>query len=302
MDSYWDKARDTTQEFEIEPEQSGSARRLRAYLVMLTGSTPGKIFALKRQDYIVGRDQEADLCLKDEGLSRQHARIRSQGGRHVLEDLGSTNGTFVNGNRMTTPVVLSDGDRFQIGVSSIFKYALQDEIEFAAARKLYESTVRDGLTGVHNRHYLDERLHAEVSFALRQESPLTLLMVDIDFFKKINDEHGHQVGDETLKVVASILKRQLRIEDVVARYGGEEFMIIARGTDIEKAAVLAERLRVQIELQAIPVERNVISVTVSIGMAELGRKYPNAAAVVGAADAALYKAKAAGRNRVCVAD
>lgn len=149
----------------------------------------------------------------------------------------------------------------------------------------------DALTGLANRRLFDETLDREVARARRTGQPLALAVVDIDHFKRVNDEHGHQVGDEVLREVAAALREATRTEDLVARYGGEEFVVIATNATVDDAVVLAERLRGATRAVS------TVPVTISVGVAGLPAE-GDGAAMVADADAALYRAKAAGRDRV----
>ena len=170
---------------------------------------------------------------------------------------------------------------------------------------LEKENIADPLTGVYNRRYLDRRLNEEVSRARRHGLPLTVLMLDIDHFKRINDDHGHQAGDQVLAQFADLTQRQLREPDLVARYGGEEFLVIAPQTTRHDALNLAERLRARIESNTFTVtdmaaqgERLEIRVTCSIGVAGLSDEIVRADMLVHCADKNMYHAKHAGRNRV----
>ncbi len=279
----------------------------RATLTVLTGLNAGQILALDTLEHVLGRGTDADLWLEDPAISRKHACVaRRPDGRFTLEDLGSTNGTFLSGQRIHGRSDLESGDRIQIGPNQILRFAITDDAEEELQRRLYESSTRDALTRTFNRKYLNERLLAEVAHSRRHKTQLTLLMLDLDRFKEVNDVHGHQVGDMVLRVAASHVARLIRLEDVLARYGGEEFVILARSTLLKDAGKLAERVRSTIErLQIIaPREGNAISVTVSIGIAALSELAPEAGAndLIAMADARLYRAKLAGRNRVCAED
>jgi diguanylate cyclase (GGDEF)-like protein len=175
---------------------------------------------------------------------------------------------------------------------------MTDDVEEALLRRLYESTVTDGLTGAYNRKHFGERLAGEVAYARRHDTPLSLLMLDIDHFKKVNDTYGHPAGDRVLRSFTDTLRHTLRAEDVLARYGGEEFVIIARGLDTEHAMHLGERIRTLVAETPIDVEGHTVELTVSIGVASLACEGANAAdGLVAVADRRLYAAKAAGRNR-----
>ena len=153
--------------------------------------------------------------------------------------------------------------------------------------------VTDGLTGIYNRRFLDDMLTREVSRSQRIGAPLALLMVDIDHFKRFNDRHGHQAGDEALRGVARTLAHHFRSMDFVARYGGEEFAMVLPGAGLESALKTAERLRAALQSAKIG-----DGLTASVGVAAFPESAGDESALVAAADAALYAAKEAGRNTV----
>jgi diguanylate cyclase (GGDEF)-like protein len=248
---------------------------------------------------VVGRDPAIEVTIEDDSVSRRHARISLRDGHYEVEDLGSTNGTYVAGALVSGRVRLIDGVRVQVG-HTILRFGLQDEVERAASKRIYEMSVRDGLTGVFNRRYFDERLVAEFAFAARHGTALCVLMGDIDHFKRINDTYGHQAGDLVLRRVVAELRAGLRTEDVMARYGGEEFAVLARGIDVVGTRLFAERVRAMVERAHIVWEGNRIPITISIGFAHnhAGMAVSKPERLVAAADEALYAAKRAGRNRV----
>jgi diguanylate cyclase (GGDEF)-like protein len=195
---------------------------------------------------------------------------------------------------------LTDGDRIRLGKATVVKFTLHDELERSFHRQMYESTVRDPLTQVFNRKYLTDRLRSELSYARRHAKSLSLLMLDIDHFKNVNDTLGHLAGDAALRALAALLIKQLRAEDVVARYGGEEFVLLARGIPAQATMVLAERVRKAVEAMLIPWEPTSIRITVSVGVGFTadGAEFATPDDLVARADENLYAAKAAGRNRV----
>jgi len=268
-------------------------------LTVLLGSNVGAAFVLGSQALLIGRNPRAHIPVDDDQASRNHARILRRGNSYEIEDMGSTNGTFVAGVRVVGRVELADGDRVQIG-HTLLRFALQDQIELEAGKRVYEASVRDGLTGAFNRRYFEERLVGEFAFAARHGTPLCVLFADIDHFKRINDRWGHPAGDKVLRYIGAALRATVRAEDMIARYGGEEFAVLARGTDVPGARVLAERLRVLVERTPVPWEGEEISVTLSIGFAHnhSGAATADPQRMVMAADTALYAAKRAGRNRV----
>jgi diguanylate cyclase (GGDEF)-like protein len=175
-------------------------------------------------------------------------------------------------------------------------------VELQSVRQTHALTVRDPLTGAFNRRHLQDRLSAEAAYASRHDTPLALLLLDIDHFKRINDTHGHAAGDEALRMLSMLLTKLARCEDVVARFGGEEFALVVRGIDTQGTLALAERARREVALQRLQTETGTVSFTVSIGIAhcEHGDGSP-AQRMFEAADRALYAAKGAGRNRVSLA-
>jgi two-component system cell cycle response regulator len=280
------------------------AVRDHANLTLLTGPSAGEIFPLDAPETLIGRDDDAHLRPEDSAISRLHAKItRQASGEYVLEDLRSTNGTYI-GAEPVTRRVLRSGEQLQLGPNVLFRFALTDEAEERLQRQLFESSIRDPLTQAFNRKYLNERLAAEVAHAHRHHTKLALLMLDLDDFKAVNDQHGHLAGDAVLRQVSDAVAGLIRIEDVFARYGGEEFVVLTRGDGVQNAAQLAERLRRRIAESTVDFEALTISVTVSIGVAELDELGETAGAVdlLGRADSRLYRAKELGRNQVACND
>jgi diguanylate cyclase (GGDEF)-like protein len=283
------------------PTKSSSARH--AFLLVLSGPHFGDIFPLEPgKDLVIGRRDDADVTISDEGVSRRHASIRVEGERAHLRDLGSQNGTYVNGERSET-ADLEDGARIQIGGATTLKFVFADELEARWQMKIAEGAMQDPLTGLYNRRHLEERLASELSGAQRHGRELSLLLVDVDHFKTVNDQYGHLAGDEALKMVAFVLRSVIRKEDVLARYGGEEFIVIARETGLGGARALAERMRKAVERSRCAWQGQdlgltvSIGVTVSIGLAEYVAGKSDRE-ILEAADRALYLAKQAGRNKV----
>lgn len=277
-------------------------RRDRALLVVLAGDQRGLVLRITRSELFIGRGDHVDARLIDPGLSWTHARVFCQGDDVYIEDLGSTNGTFVGNCRIDGPRRLRDGDHVGLGRNTVLRFALLDALEEDAALRLYESTVRDPLTGAFNRRYFEEHLRSEFSFAVRHGTPLSLLFFDIDHFKAVNDGWGHHVGDGVLQVITASVARMVRPEDVLARYGGEEFVVLIRGISANSAEAFAHRIREGIAQAFAGWTEIGASVTVSVGVATMlpERPYPTAEKLIKAADAAMYAAKARGRNCVVV--
>ena len=281
------------------PPQAANRERDRLTLVILAGGESGRSIPVDEGGLVFGRGRAAGLRFEDTGLSRRHARLFRHEGQWFIEDLGSTNGTWLGGRPLRGPTALREGDRLQAGKSVLLRVTFQDSTEQEAARQMYESAVRDPLCRVYNRRYLNERLEAEMAYALRHGTPLSVILIDVDHFKQVNDTKGHLAGDAVLRVLGTALKRMVRAEDLVARYGGEEFAIVTRGIDARNTMILAERIRRAIGNMAIPWESDRLRITVSIGVATLceGRTYPDVETLLAAADEALYEAKRAGRDR-----
>jgi two-component system, cell cycle response regulator len=277
---------------------TGSLDSRQAYLIVISGSAVGRMFKLS-DDMSIGRAQECEICLDDEGISRQHAKVEQDPlGLITIVDLNSTNGTYFNGTRINRHQ-LRDGDKVQIGSTTILKFSYQDSLEEAFYQHQYDSATKDGLTGIYNKKYFVEQLNKDFSYSLRHNEVTSLILLDIDHFKKVNDTFGHQAGDYVLRQLAGLIYNALRSEDLFARIGGEEFGIILRMVDEKRAYVLAERIRRTVEVHKFIWEGKRMRVTISLGVATLASaNFRDPAHLVRTADEYLYKAKNAGRNRV----
>ncbi|GMV17464.1 MAG: hypothetical protein AMXMBFR56_56880 [Polyangiaceae bacterium] len=274
------------------------ARPDRHIIVRMDSANVGQVFSLDSEEWTLGRHTQSTIVLTDDGVSRKHARIVRQGDRYVLEDQGSANGTFVRGEKVDRHV-LTDGDVFQLGPTVMFRYTYTDASQERMLNKLYEASVRDALTGTYNREHFEERLKVEVAYARRHNTVVSLVMFDLDHFKKINDNYGHPAGDAALIYVSQRVQKGLRTEDVFARYGGEEFAVILRGIDLEGSRRVGERLRSTVAATPVEFDGKTFPVTMSVGCATLSDcPEPSTTALVAIADRRLYAAKHGGRNRV----
>lgn len=273
--------------------------RDRGLLVRIDAVNAGQVFTVNTNEFTLGRHPDNNGCVDDQGISRYHAKLtRTNNTEYAVEDLNSSNGTYVNGAPVER-VELRNGDTLQLGPRVSFRFSLASSAEERVMRQLYESSVKDPMTQVFNRQYFDAQLTSELSFALRHNTELSLLVVDIDFFKKVNDTYGHLAGDAVLRSVAEILQGQLRTEDTLARYGGEEFVVLLRGIALGDAIRAAERLRAAIEKAPIQYGTQAVPVTLSIGCASVADcTEPSPEVLIEAADQRLYSAKRSGRNRV----
>jgi diguanylate cyclase (GGDEF)-like protein len=257
------------------------------------------MFCIERREVVIGRAADADIRLQGDGVSRRHARVYLEQGELYVEDLQSANGTLVNGDRIGR-AVLRDGDRIQMGSTTILKFTYADEVEETFQQKMQEAALHDGLTKAYNKGHFLHRLQGEVAYAKRHRAALSLLMLDVDHFKRINDGYGHPAGDYVLVTLAETIQCSLRLEDLFARFGGEEFAVLCRGTTANEALTLAERLRAKVGAAAFHHDGRAIPVTVSLGVAEWFDQPDSATRLIADADDALYKAKDSGRNRVVV--
>jgi diguanylate cyclase (GGDEF)-like protein len=261
------------------------------------GMEMGRKWELGKKEITLGRDSGCEIRVRGSSVSRQHARLSLKGGKRWITDLKSRNGSFVN-DFPAASRALDHGDLLRIG-DTIFKYLNCNRIEMAYHEEIYKMTTVDGLTGAFNKSYFLETLKNELSRARRYLHPLSLLLFDIDHFKKVNDTFGHLAGDRVLKSLAQITFERLRHADTFARYGGEEFAVLLPETGRQGATELAEQLRSHIALSSFRFNGEEIPVTVSIGVATSSpsRKI-SGEEMVQQADQMLYQAKSEGRNRV----
>jgi diguanylate cyclase (GGDEF)-like protein len=298
----WQEEEASTRSTEKMASARPVAPTVRATLTVISGASAGRVHSIRDGVMLIGRGREAELRFEDAGVSRTHARVTYlEPGRYLLEDLESTNGTFVSGRRIER-AELESGERINIGPHVTLSFAIVDSQAERMAHELYESAVRDTLTKAHNRRYLVERLGSEIAYARRHSTPLSLVLFDIDHFKRVNDAHGHLAGDAALREVAALVARMIRVEDVFARFGGEEFIVLTRGVELAGAGRFSERLRTAIEKLEIATEGVKVKVTISAGyasIAELAAPQRTAEGLIRLADERLYTAKEAGRNRTC---
>jgi diguanylate cyclase (GGDEF)-like protein len=248
----------------------------------------------------IGRDPSCDLAFPEvPSLSRGHAHVVYRERDVVVNDLRSTNGTFVNDRRVDGSTVLASGDRIQFGALH-FKFFREQDVEAAYHEAIHQMVMQDGLTEIGNRRLFTEELAREFARAQRHERPLSVVVFDIDRFKQVNDTLGHLCGDFVLKRLSRVCLEELRSEQVFARMGGDEFAVLCPETRLDGVEILAERLREAIarhRFETDMVEES-FAITCSFGCAELTGSMESEAELMDAADKALYVAKEGGRNRV----
>lgn len=250
----------------------------------------------------IGRSGSCDISLPDAlSVSRRHAILRFRAGVVDLEDLGSTNGTYVNDRRVSDRSRLCSGDRFQVGTVH-FKFLQERDVEHAYYETLYHLAMRDGLTETFNKRKFTEELEREFQRAIRYGRPLSLILMDLDLFKEVNDEFGHLCGDHVLKRLCARVGNHLRSEQTFARVGGEEFAILSPETDAAGSLQLAEKIREQIAASSFRFQQWEIAATCSFGVAEMTPRMEASEQLYEEADRALYVAKNEGRNRCSLAD
>jgi diguanylate cyclase (GGDEF)-like protein len=269
-------------------------RPTRPCLVVISGNELGQRIDLDDSDVIIGRAETSRLFINSDLVSRHHATIARVAGRYVLKDQGSTNGTFINEQRITEPRALADGDTVKIG-RTVLKYT-ESPVEVDYLDHVMGLAQKDALTGLFNKRRFDELLPAEATRSAQSSTPLSLVLFDIDHFKSINDNFGHPAGDGVLRAVAEVAQAWVRETDALFRVGGEEFAIVLPER-LAEAVGRAESVRRAIERHSLAFGGTTLSVTASFGVAELAPGEP-LAAFYQRSDERLYHAKHSGRNRV----
>jgi two-component system, cell cycle response regulator len=282
------------------PERPVSMSSRNACVVHIypTGTGMGTRYTLADTPVVLGRGGDCDIRINDHSVSRRHARIQPGADGYYAVDLQSTNGTFVN-DQPASMYKLKDGDYLRVG-NCIYRFLTGGNVEAEYHEEIYRLTIIDALTDIHNKRYLMEFLDRELARSARYCRPLSLVMVDIDRFRQVNETLGHLGGDFTLRELSARIKGNIRKEELFARYGGEEFAVVLPETTSEGAVILGERLRVAAEKQPFRYEDKVYNVTISVGIATTaGDESLTPSDLLRQADEKLYKAKGEGRNRVC---
>lgn len=268
-----------------------------ACFVQIYGKDIGRKYPLDKVQTTIGRGPDSGIVCDMDNVSRTHCKVYTGAGGNYIEDMGSTNGTFVNDEELTNRRKLMNGDFVKVG-GVIFKFIDGDNIEQLYYEEIYRMAIIDGLTQTYNKRYFLEFIDREMSRCARYARPLALIMFDIDHFKRINDDYGHLAGDFVLKkMAAGIAAKNIRKEECFARYGGEEFAIVLPDTPVDRGVILAEKIRQMVEETHFEFEGNVIPVTISMGVAQM-LKGDTVNAFIERADEKLYAGKQGGRNRV----
>lgn len=273
-----------------------------ACLQVLQGAAAGLVVRIDAQEFMIGRSPESNLHFDDSAITWRHAYIRCRSNQYFLRDLDSTNGTFLDGQACQGEAPLRPGMLISLAESVLLRFSLLSESEISLAETMYRNATTDSLTGLLNRTSFFAQAEQEAALFQRSGRTFGLLMLDLDFFKKVNDSFGHPAGDQLLAQFALRLRQQLRLEDLLARIGGEEFAILLRASDEVGCQDVAERLRLHVSSSPFRLQTPNGTVdhhaTVSIGIA-FTRPGDRLGNLVDRADQALYNAKNQGRNRAC---
>jgi two-component system, cell cycle response regulator len=270
------------------------------FLVVLKGLNPGVFYRMDRRSMVLGRREECDIFIPQRQISSRHCELTVNGGQVYVRDSGSRNGTFVDNRKVDGPTALPVNSTLLVG-HTVLRLVQRSEAEMEREEAMYRQATTDQLTGVPNRFSFNEQAETTLAFARRHGVPLSLLILDADHFKRVNDTYGHLAGDEVLTMLGRILQQAKRGEDLLARFGGEEFVMLLLNCTSEQAVSFAERLRLTIGSKKVNYDGQAISVTVSIGLAGCGNlRNATLADLIQMADEALYEAKEGGRNRVCL--
>ena len=260
----------------------------------------GRISRRRREtgdSILYGARRSAEQCLLS-WVSRTHAAIELDDPDYFVTDLGSRNGTFVNDKLLRDRRRLKGGELIRLG-GTILKFMASTDEEANYHAVVQELMKRDPLTNAYNRSYLMLTLEKMLPRCLFAKHNLAVIMIDIDDFKRVNDSHGHLVGDEVLRVFSERIRHTLREGDSLCRFGGEEFVVISERTDLPSALRIAERIRQTVSSTPFSTQGGPVVVTCSLGVMTLDQ--PNVATVdqlLSGADERMYAAKACGRNCV----
>jgi two-component system cell cycle response regulator len=281
------------------PDQKEPVEGKRPSVIVLAGHDFGRQYFLARGETLIGRDEDCAVRLSDVRISQKHSKIvgdpgHTSGPYFRIIDLNSTDGTFLNDQKIKE-AVLTDGDRIRIGYT-VLKYTIRDIVEIRYENKIFRMATTDILTKLHSREYFLQQYSDLFHRSERYQRPFSLMMIDIDDFKTVNDAHGQAAGNLVLEKIGRTILELLRHEDFAARYGGEEFAILLPETGPQEAHHPAERIRRMIEKLQIETEGAQFSITVSIGIAAYPQHAGSMDELMERADAALREAKSSGKN------
>lgn len=274
----------------------GDLARPGARLVVIHGESLGLCVELIDKAVTIGRAPGCEMQIDHRSVSRMHCTVWCEEGQFHVRDLGSTNKTLVNEHAVEKSE-LKDGDTIAVG-EIVLKFLRRESLEDRYHQAMVEMATVDGLTQLPNRRTWREALERIVVQA-QGGAALSLAFIDLDHFKRINDELGHLAGDEVLKAVAMVIRQSLLANFTAGRLGGEEFAVILPGVALRQASDYAELLRRAVEALRVDLPSGVRLITTSVGVVQWHPSMQTTADFMRAADAELFRAKAEGRNRVC---
>lgn len=294
-----DRSRTQTQVLQMPDAFRSRGGRRHLVLVVVQGDEIGRRFLLNERRLVLGRDPEkADLVLSDPSVSGRHALLQVDpvGGRCRVADLGSRNGTWVNGESVETRVLV-DGDKLFVG-GAVLKFTFHDSIEEQFHGELDRLMHLDSLTGLYVRRWFDREFPKAFRRARQAGEGLCVAMMDLDGLKPINDAHGHQMGSHCISEAGRLIKACLPAGAAGARFGGDEFVAWLGACALDDACEVAETIRRRVEAFEFRRDGTAVAPTISIGVAALEADVHGHEELLRLADDALYRAKKAGRNTV----
>ena len=259
----------------------------------------GKCWPVKKREISMGRSRKCDICIPDPALSKKHLLIyHEEGNKTFVADQSSTNGTLLDEEKLkaNTKVELKDNQKITLG-KTVLRFLDKSNPEIISIQENFEKAFHDALTGLENRFALESRAPALFRQSRQYHIPLSLIIFDIDYFKQVNDTHGHLAGDFVLKEVVQVVKPCFRAKDLFARSGGEEFCIMIQSRS-QRAKNAIETARQKVEKHVFQYEGKTIKVTISAGVACQNTEDKEWKTLYERADKQLYKAKTTGRNKV----
>jgi len=272
----------------------------RPVLIVVQGEELGRRYVIGEHCSVLGREPgDGELAIADPGVSARHARIEAnvREESYTIIDLGSRNGTYVNGSAVAAHA-LSEGDKIWLG-STVLKFTFHDSIEERFHGELDRLISEDSLSGLYQRRWVDIEYPKAFAQARSSNAHFSVLMMDMDGLKGINDAHGHLMGSHCIAEVGKLIKGCLRAAAAGARFGGDEFMAFVPDVELDDAIALADEIRRRVESFRFPLPPGVRKPTISIGVAALSPAVTTPDDLMRLADDALYRAKKKGGNTVC---